>query len=75
MPRGVKRAIDYSSELEEIEQKIAKHKKQIESLEQRRKEISSMQQKAETEKLMRFLSDTGISVNDAIEKLSGTATA
>ncbi len=75
MPRGVKRAIDYSSELEEIEQKIVKHKKQIESLEQRRKEISSMQQKAETEKLMRFLSDTGISVNDAIEKLSGTVTA
>ncbi len=75
MPRGVKRAIDYSSELEEIEQKIEKHKKQIESLEQRRKEISSMQQKAETEKLMRFLSDTGISVNDAIEKLSGTAMA
>ncbi len=75
MPRGVKRAIDYSSELEEIEQKITKHKKQIESLEQRRKDISLMQQKAETEKLMRFLSDTGISVNDAIEKLSGTATA
>ncbi len=75
MPRGVKRTIDYSSELDEIEQKIVKHKKQIESLEQRRKEVSSMQQKAETEKLMRFLSDSGISVSDAIEKLSVTVTA
>ncbi len=75
MPRGVKRAIDYSSELEEIEQKITKHKKQIESLEQRRKEINLLQQQAETEKLMKFLSETGISVNDAIEKLSGPVTA
>ncbi len=74
MPRGVKRAIDYSSELKEIEQKISKHKKQIDSLEQRRKEITELQQRAETDKLMKFLSDTGITVNDAIQKLSEPAT-
>ncbi len=69
MPRG-KRQVDYRQELEEIEQKISKHKKQIESLEQRRKDVLSLQQKAEAEKLMRFLSSSGISVNDAIEKLT-----
>jgi len=70
VPRGVKRTIDYTTELEEIEQKIVKHKKQIESLEQRRKDVTDLQHRAETEKLMRFLSDAGISVSDAIQKLS-----
>ncbi len=70
MPRGTKRIVDYSQELEEIEQKIEKHKKQIGSLEQRRKDVISLQQKAETEKLMKFLSSSGITVSDAIEKLS-----
>ncbi len=70
MPRGTKRIVDYSQELEEIEQKIEKHRKQIGSLEQRRKDVISLQQKAETEKLMKFLSSSGITVSDAIEKLS-----
>ncbi len=70
MPRGAKRLVDYSQELEEIEQKIEKHKKQIVSLEQRRKDVIALQQKTEAEKLMRFLSSSGITVNDAIEKLS-----
>ncbi len=70
MPRGVKREINYETELAQIEQKINKHKMQISSLEARRQEITDLQQKAEAEKLMRFLAKNALSVNDAIEKLS-----
>ena len=40
MPRGVRRIVNYDSELAEIDRKIAGHREQIHQLEDRRKEIA-----------------------------------
>lgn len=69
MPRGVKREINYESELAEIDRKITRHKEQIASLESRRNEIADIQRQAELKKLMDAISQSGMSVSDAIEKL------
>lgn len=70
MPRGVKREVNYTEELAEIDRKVARHKEQIASLEARRHEIEDLQQRAEATRLMTFLSKQGMSVNDVIEKLT-----
>lgn len=70
MPRGVKRDIDFDAELKELEQKISKHKAQIANLENRKKTIMALQRNSETEKLMKFLVDSNMSVDDVIDKLT-----
>lgn len=70
MPRGVKREIDFDAELKELEQKIAKHKLQIANLENRKKNIMALQRNSETDKLMKFLVDSNMSVDDVIDKLT-----
>lgn len=70
MPRGVKRDIDFDAELKELEQKISKHKTQIANLENRKKTIMALQRNSETEKLMKFLVDSNMSVDDVIDKLT-----
>lgn len=74
MPRGVRRIVNYDSELAEIDRKIASHKEQIHQLEDRRKEIVEQQQRADSERMMSFLKQQGISVEDAISLLSPAAT-
>ena len=70
MPRGVRRTINYDSELAEIERKIVGHKEQIRQLEDRRKEIAEQQQRADSERMMAFLKQQGLSVEEAISQLS-----
>lgn len=70
MPRGVRRTINYDSELAEIDRKIAGHKEQIHQLEDRRKEIAEQQQRADFERMMAFLKQQGLSVEEAISQLS-----
>ena len=74
MPRGVRRIVNYDSELAEIDRKIAGHKEQIHQLEDRRKEIAEQQQRADFERMMSFLKQQGISVEDAISLLSPATT-
>jgi len=71
MPRGIKRDIDFDAELKELEQKISKHKAQIANLENRKKSIMALQRNSETDKLMKFLIDSNMSVDDAIGRLTG----
>ena len=70
MPRGVRRAINYDSELAEIERKIVGHKEQIHQLEDRKKEIVEQQKRADSERMMAFLKQQGLSVEEAISQLS-----
>ena len=70
MPRGVRRTINYDSELAEIERKIVGHKEQIHQLEDRKKEIVEQQKRADSERMMAFLKQQGLSVEEAISQLS-----
>lgn len=70
MPRGVKKEVNFTNELAEIDAKIKKHKAQISALENRRKDITELQEQAETKRLMEFLSQSGLSIADVIDKLS-----
>lgn len=70
MPRGVKKEVNFTNELAEIDAKIKKHKAQISTLENRRKDITELQEQAETKRLMEFLSQSGLSIADVIDKLS-----
>ena len=72
MPRGVKKEVNYTAELAEIDAKINRHKAQISTLEARRKEIVDLQQQADAKRLMEFLTKSGLSIADVIEKLSPT---
>ena len=74
MPRGVRRIVNYDSELAEIDRKIAGPREQIHQLEDRRKEIAEQQLRADSERMMSFLKQQGISVEDAISLLSPAAT-
>ena len=70
MPRGVRRIVNYDSELAEIDRKIAGHREQIHQLEDRRKEIAEQQLRADSERMMAFLKQQGLSVEEAISQLS-----
>lgn len=70
MPRGVRRSINYDSELTEIDRKIAVHKEQIRQLEDRKKEVIELQQRADAQRMMEYLKHHGISVDMAISQLS-----
>jgi len=70
MPYEPTHVSNYRNELREISRKIEKHKAQIATLEARRKKVETLLEKAQSEKLAQFLSETGLSVNDVISRLS-----
>lgn len=70
MPRGVRKTVNYQSELEEIHTKVSKYKQYIENLEARKKELLQLQRQADAARLMDFLDRNALTVDAAMTALT-----
>lgn len=75
MPRGVRKTVNYQSELEEIHTKVSKYKQYIENLEARKKELLQLQRQADADRLMDFLERNALTVDAAMTALVSTESA
>ena len=75
MPRGVRKTVNYQSELEEIHTKVSKYKQYIENLEARKKELLQLQRQADADRLMDFLERNALTVDAAMTALVPTESA
>ena len=69
MPRGVKRVIDYSQEMSELDAKIQKHQAAISALNERKSEISNLQKQEEVKRLTDFLERSGMTIEQVINQI------
>lgn len=70
MPRGVRRERNIEEELAIVDAKINKHEKSIAELKNMRSQLEEQQYRKDASRLMQAISLSGISVDDAVAKLS-----
>lgn len=70
MPRGVRRELNIEEELAIVDAKINKHEKSIAELKNVRSQLEEQQYRKDASRLMQAVSSSGISVDDAVAKLS-----
>ncbi len=75
MPRGVRKTVNYQSELDEIHAKITKYEQYIENLEARRTELLQLQRQADADRLMDFLERNALTVDAALTVLTSGSSA
>lgn len=69
MPRGVKKIINYDEEIEHIDMRIEKYKKELAELNERRQELVNTKRQNEVSALYEALQHSGMSVSDALTAL------
>lgn len=70
MPRGVKRTINITEEIAAVDAKIQRHEKSIAELKSMRSQLEDQQYRQDTGRLMEAITMNGMTIDDAIEKLS-----
>ena len=70
MSRGVRRERNIEEELAIVDAKINKHEKSIAELKNARSQLEEQQYRKDASRLMQAVSSSGISVDDAVAKLS-----
>lgn len=70
MPRGVKRTINITEEIAAVDAKIQRHEKSIAELKSMRSQLEDQQYRQDTGRLMQAITMNGMTIDDAIEKLS-----
>lgn len=66
MPRGIKKQIDYSEELNKIEARIIHHQNSIKELKEKREELLQQRDKEEILSLKNYLQQNNISTQEVI---------
>lgn len=66
MPRGIKKTINYTEEIERIEARITHHTNSIKELKERRLELENQKRMEELKKLDTFLTNHNIIPEDLI---------
>ena len=75
MPRGVKKAINYSEEIQKVEMRIVHHQNSIKELEEKRQMLIQQKNEKDMNLLFTFLSENNISAEDLLKQLNLQQTA
>lgn len=73
MPRGIKKPINYSEEINHINSQIERHQTIIEQLIEKREYMIQQKQQEDIQLLMSFLQQNEMSVEDLINSFQKTA--
>lgn len=75
MPRGVKKTINYSEEIQKVEMRIVHHQNSIKELEEKRQMLIQQKNEKDMNLLFTFLSENNISAEDLLKQLNLQQTA
>ena len=69
MPRGVKKTVDYTEAIAEIDKKIAANKAALKDLTKQRNQLMSKKKNADMDAALKIIGDKGISASELLEML------
>lgn len=69
MARGVKKQISYEAEIAKIDTRISELSDEIKTLKQQKKQLAKDKQKNDMISVYKFIKESGISAEEALEKL------